>query len=75
MANSSKVSKFRFPYSVPCFVATDWHMRNPGTNLLMSTKGLFCLVKMCWLILVDVRLNLYPREYTTLAQCNDLPGE
>lgn len=41
----------------------------------MSTKGLFYLVKMCWLILADVRLNLYQHEYTTLAQYKDLPDE
>jgi hypothetical protein len=42
---------------------------------LLSSKGLFRPIKMGWLSLADLRLNLHPREYTALAQYNDRPDE
>ena len=51
-------------------------MRNPYKNFgLLSPKSLFRLIKMGWLSLANVRLNLHPREYTALAQYNDRPDE
>ncbi|KAH9989254.1 hypothetical protein BJV77DRAFT_1069595 [Russula vinacea] len=61
---------------VPSLIAADWHMRNPEKNYgLLSPKGLFRLIKMGWLSVADVRLNLHPREYAALAQYNDRPDE
>jgi hypothetical protein len=72
--NSSKAPEVFDP--VPSLIAADWHMRNPEKNYgLLSPKGLFRLIKMGWLSVADVRLNLHPREYAALAQYNDRPDE
>ena len=64
--NSSKAPEVFDP--VPSLIAADWHMRNPEKNYgLLSPKGLFRLIKMGWLSVADVRLNLHPREYAALA--------
>ena len=74
MPNSSKAPEVFDP--VPSLIAADWHMRNPEKNYgLLSPKGLFRLIKMGWLTVTDVRLNLHPREYAALAQYNDRPDE
>ena len=74
MPNASKAPEVFDP--VPCLIAADWHMRNTHKNFgLLSPKGLFRLIKMGWLSLADVRMNLHPREYTALAKYNDRPDE
>ena len=74
MPNANKAPEVFDP--VPCLIAADWHMRNPHKNFgLLSPKGLFRLIKMGWLSLADVRMNLHPREYTALAKYNDRPEE
>ena len=53
---------------VPCLIAADWHMHNPDKNYgLLSPKALFCLIKMGWLTLVDVRRYFNPHNYVALA--------
>ncbi|KAF8463246.1 hypothetical protein DFH94DRAFT_699595 [Russula ochroleuca] len=50
-------------------------MRDPQKNYgMLSPKGLQ-LIKMGWLTVADVRLNLHPRKYAALAQYNDRPDE
>ena len=74
MLNSNKVSEVFDP--VPCLIAADWHMRNPDKNYgLPSPKALFCLIKMGWLTLIDVRCYFNPYNYVTLAHYNDKPND
>ena len=59
---------------MPCLIAANWHMRNPHKNFgLLSPKGLFRLIKMGWLSLADVRLNLHPRVHR--ARAVQLPSD
>ena len=61
---------------VPCLISADWHMRNPHKNFsLLIPKSLFRLIKMGWLSMANVRLNLHPHKYTTLTQYNKHPNE
>ena len=72
--NASKTPEVFDP--VPCLIAANWQVHNPHKNVgLLSPKGLFRLIKIGLLSLVDVRMNLYPHEYTALAQYNDRPDK
>jgi hypothetical protein len=72
--NSSKAPEVFDP--VPCLIAADWHMRNPGKNHgLLSPKALFRLIKMGWLTLTDIRRHFNPYDYVALAHYNDKPDE
>ena len=64
--NASKAPEVFDP--VPCPIAADCHMRNPYKNFgLLIPKSLFHLIKMGWLSLADVGLNLHPRLHCTRA--------
>ena len=63
--NASKAPEVFNP--VPCPIAADCHMRNPYKNFgLLIPKSLFRLIKVGWLSLADVRLNVStPRSRST----------
>ena len=72
MPNSNKAPEVFGP--VPCLIAANWHMHNPDKNYsLLSPKALFCLIKMGWLTLIDVRRYFNPYNYVALAHYNNKP--